>query len=108
MADDGTRQTYRLLKFRRSNQGTSINQTPVVDEGQRVEVGQVIADGPCTDEGEMALGKNLLVAFMPWRSEEHTSELQSRQYIVCRLLLEKKKKTLPLNSKVQTQRDTKP
>src|ERR671920_687445 len=64
MADDGTRQTYRLLKFRRSNQGTSINQTPVVDEGQRVEVGQVIADGPCTDQGEMALGKNLLVAFM--------------------------------------------
>src|ERR671916_312407 len=53
MADDGTRQTYRLLKFRRSNQGTSINQTPVVDEGQRVEVGQVIADGPCTDERDI-------------------------------------------------------
>src|SRR3712207_7339240 len=71
MADDGTRQTYRLLKFRRSNQGTSINQSPVVEEGQRVEVGQVIADGPCTDQGEMALGKNLLVAFMPWEGHNY-------------------------------------
>ncbi|MFB9210173.1 DNA-directed RNA polymerase subunit beta, partial [Nonomuraea spiralis] len=63
--DDGTRTAYRVAKFRRSNQGTSFNQKPIVAEGDRVEVNQVIADGPCTDNGEMALGKNLLVAFMP-------------------------------------------
>ncbi|RSM92930.1 DNA-directed RNA polymerase subunit beta, partial [Nonomuraea sp. WAC 01424] len=56
--DDGTRTTYRVAKFRRSNQGTSFNQKPIVAEGDRVEVNQVIADGPCTDNGEMALGKN--------------------------------------------------
>ena len=71
MHDDGTRRTYRLAKFRRSNQGTCINQRPIVDEGDRIEVGQVIADGPCTDEGEMALGKNLLVAFMPWEGHNY-------------------------------------
>jgi DNA-directed RNA polymerase subunit beta len=69
--DDGTRRTYRLAKFRRSNQGTCINQRPVVDEGDRIEEGQVIADGPCTDNGEMALGKNLLVAFMPWEGHNY-------------------------------------
>lgn len=82
MADDGTRQTYRLLKFRRSNQGTSINQSPVVDEGQRVEVGQVIADGPCTDQGEMALGKNLLVAFMPWEGHNYEDAIILSQRLV--------------------------
>src|SRR4051794_22633422 len=69
--DDGTRRTYRMAKFRRSNQGTCINQKPIVDEGQRVEVGQVIADGPCTQNGEMALGKNLLVAFMSWEGHNY-------------------------------------
>ncbi|TYB50343.1 DNA-directed RNA polymerase subunit beta, partial [Nonomuraea sp. PA05] len=59
MNDDGSRTTYRVAKFRRSNQGTSYNQKPIVAEGDRVEVNQVIADGPCTDQGEMALGKNL-------------------------------------------------
>ncbi|MGY1718609.1 DNA-directed RNA polymerase subunit beta [Blastococcus sp. SYSU DS0552] len=82
MADDGTRQTYRLLKFRRSNQGTSVNQTPLVDEGQRVEVGQVIADGPCTDEGEMALGKNLLVAFMSWEGHNYEDAIILSQRLV--------------------------
>ncbi|HZY75113.1 MAG TPA: DNA-directed RNA polymerase subunit beta, partial [Jatrophihabitantaceae bacterium] len=71
MADDGTHQTYRLAKFARSNQGTSFNQKPIVDEGDRVEVGQVIADGPSTDTGEMALGKNLLVAYMPWEGHNY-------------------------------------
>src|SRR6202012_3023114 len=66
MGDDGARSPYRRAKFARSNHGTSFNQKPIVDEGDRVEPGQVIADGPSTDEGEMALGKNLLVAFMPW------------------------------------------
>src|SRR5262249_58552630 len=72
MADDGTRHTYRMRKFARSNHGTCANQRPIVDAGQRVEAGQVIADGPCTENGEMALGKNLLVAIMPW--EGHNDE----------------------------------
>ncbi|MFB9421409.1 DNA-directed RNA polymerase subunit beta, partial [Nonomuraea rubra] len=71
MNDDGTRTTYRVAKFKRSNQGTSFNQKPIVAEGDRVEVNQVIADGPCTDQGEMALGKNLLVAFMPWEGHNY-------------------------------------
>ena len=58
---------YALTKFKRSNQNTCINQKPVVKRGDRVFKGQVIADGPCTDHGELALGRNVLVAFMPWR-----------------------------------------
>jgi DNA-directed RNA polymerase subunit beta len=58
---------YQLIKFKRSNQNTCINQKPVVREGDRVLKGQVIADGPCTEQGELALGRNVLVAFMPWR-----------------------------------------
>ncbi|MGH9568522.1 MAG: DNA-directed RNA polymerase subunit beta, partial [Candidatus Angelobacter sp.] len=58
---------YQLTKFKRSNQNTCINQKPVVKKGDRVLKGQVIADGPCTDNGELALGRNVLVAFMPWR-----------------------------------------
>ena len=58
---------YTLIKFRRSNQNTCINQKPLVRQGERVRSGQVLADGPCTDEGELALGRNVLVAFMPWR-----------------------------------------
>jgi len=58
---------YQLTKFKRSNQNTCINQKPIVKRGQRVVKGQVIADGPCTDFGELALGRNVLVAFMPWR-----------------------------------------
>jgi DNA-directed RNA polymerase subunit beta len=58
---------YQLTKFKRSNQNTCINQRPIVKKGERVAKGQVIADGPCTDMGELALGRNVLVAFMPWR-----------------------------------------
>jgi DNA-directed RNA polymerase subunit beta len=58
---------YQLTKFKRSNQNTCINQKPVVFQGQRVKKGDVLADGPCTDKGELALGRNVLVAFMPWR-----------------------------------------
>ncbi len=64
--DDGTYSTYKIAKFTRSNAGTCYNQRVVVTEGDRLELGGVIADGPATDGGEMALGKNLLVAFMPW------------------------------------------
>ncbi len=64
--DSGKKKTYRLTKFARSNQGTCINQKPIVKKGQRVERGEVIADGPCTAGGELALGRNVLVAYMPW------------------------------------------
>jgi len=64
--DSGELDHYRLLKFTRSNQGTCINQKPIVRKGDRVEKDQVIADGPSTDQGELALGRNVLVAFMPW------------------------------------------
>jgi DNA-directed RNA polymerase subunit beta len=80
--DDGTRTTYRLAKFRRSNQGTCINQRPIVDEGDRVAQGQVIADGPCTANGEMALGKNLLVAFMPWEGHNYEDAIILSQRLV--------------------------
>ena len=62
---------FRLLKFERSNQGTSINQKPIVAEGDTVKVGDVLADGPSTEDGELALGRNLLVAFMPWNGHNY-------------------------------------
>lgn len=65
-ADDGTLDRYHLDKFVRSNQGTCINQRPIVTKGERVEAGTILADGPSTEHGEMALGRNVLVAFMPW------------------------------------------
>ena len=64
--DDGTRSNYKLLKFARSNQGTCINQRPVCNKGDHVEAGDVIADGPSTSNGELALGKNPLIGFMTW------------------------------------------
>jgi DNA-directed RNA polymerase subunit beta len=64
--DDDQIDRYYLTKFQRSNQGTCINQRPIVTEGDRVETGQALADGPSTDQGELALGRNLLVAFMSW------------------------------------------
>ncbi|MDQ2582571.1 MULTISPECIES: DNA-directed RNA polymerase subunit beta [Saccharothrix] len=82
MADDGSRQTYGLHKFRRSNQGTCINQKPIVNEGDRVQHGQVLADGPCTENGEMALGKNLLVAIMPWEGHNYEDAIILSQRLV--------------------------
>jgi DNA-directed RNA polymerase, beta subunit/140 kD subunit len=64
--DDGTKETYHLTKFMRSNQSNCYNQKPIVVKGEHVEAGQVIADGPSTHNGEMALGKNPLIAFMTW------------------------------------------
>ena len=64
--NEGISHNYRLQKFRRSNQGTCINQRPLVTCGQQVKVGDVLADGPSTDQGELALGRNILVAFMTW------------------------------------------
>ena len=82
MTDEGGDKSYRLLKFTRSNQGTCINQRPLVTEGDRVEVGSPIADGPCTDEGEMALGTNLLVAFMPWQGHNYEDAIILSQRLV--------------------------
>jgi DNA-directed RNA polymerase subunit beta len=67
----GKVRSYDLIKFRRTNQGTNFNQKPVVDTGDKVAKGQVIADGPSTDAGEIALGKNLLVAYMPWEGHNY-------------------------------------
>jgi DNA-directed RNA polymerase subunit beta len=69
--DDGSDSFYQVLKFYRSNQGTSFNQRPIVKVGDKVKATQVIADGPCTEDGEMALGKNLLVAFMSWEGHNY-------------------------------------
>ncbi|CAM5679928.1 DNA-directed RNA polymerase subunit beta OS=Streptomyces albaduncus OX=68172 GN=rpoB PE=3 SV=1 [Streptomyces griseoloalbus] len=80
--DDGTYITYRLAKFSRSNQGTSVNQKVIVSEGDRVIEGQVLADGPATQNGEMALGKNLLVAFMPWEGHNYEDAIILSQRLV--------------------------
>ncbi|WP_028643319.1 DNA-directed RNA polymerase subunit beta [Nocardioides sp. URHA0020] len=82
MNDDGTYTTYKLAKFKRSNQGTCINQRPLVSEGDRLEVGTPIADGPCTDQAEMALGTNLLVAFMPWQGHNYEDAIILSQRLV--------------------------
>ena len=80
--DAGKHLTYAVRKFDRSNQGTCYNQRPIVSEGDRVEAGQVIADGPCTENGEMALGRNLLVAFMPWEGHNYEDAIILNQRLV--------------------------
>jgi DNA-directed RNA polymerase subunit beta len=73
---------YPLTKFRRSNQNTCINQKPIVKEGTRVARGEVLADGPCTSEGELALGRNVLVAFMPWRGYNYEDAILVSEKLV--------------------------
>ncbi|MBJ7393732.1 MAG: DNA-directed polymerase subunit beta [Actinomycetota bacterium] len=80
--EDGSATTYKVQKFRRSNQGTSYNQKPIVKEGEKVKAGQVLADGPCTDGGEMALGRNLLVAYMPWEGHNYEDAIILNQRLV--------------------------
>jgi DNA-directed RNA polymerase subunit beta len=80
--DEGGSRTYRIAKFARSNQGTSYNQRVLVAEGDRVEAGHVLADGPATDGGEMALGRNLLVAFMPWEGYNYEDAIILSQRLV--------------------------
>ena len=82
MTDDGAYQTYQMAKFHRSNSGTCINQRPIVDEGDRIQSGQVIADGPSTQDGEMGLGKNLLVAFMPWEGHNYEDAIILSQRLI--------------------------
>ncbi|NLG86395.1 MAG: DNA-directed RNA polymerase subunit beta, partial [Firmicutes bacterium] len=81
-ADDGTIDRYHLEKFVRSNQGTCINQRPIVFKGDRVEAGTVLADGPSTDQGEMALGRNVLVAFMPWEGYNYEDAILISERLV--------------------------
>jgi len=73
---------YRIYKFRRSNQGTCINQRPIVEEGQIVGEGEVIADGPATSAGELALGRNLLVAFIPWEGYNYEDAIVVSEKLV--------------------------
>jgi DNA-directed RNA polymerase subunit beta len=82
LLDEGGTQDYYLRKFDRSNQGTSYNHRVIVSAGERVEVGQVLADGPATENGELALGKNLLVAFMPWEGHNFEDAIILSQNLV--------------------------
>lgn len=81
-ADDGTLDRYRLQKFLRSNQGTCINQRPIVVKGERVEAGTVLADGPATAGGELALGRNVLCAFMPWEGYNYEDAILISEKLV--------------------------
>lgn len=80
--DDGDVEKHKLLKFARSNQGTCINQRPIVKKGQRVEAGDIIADGPSTDLGELALGRNVLVAFMTWEGYNYEDAILISEKLV--------------------------
>jgi DNA-directed RNA polymerase subunit beta len=80
--DLGLLDRYTLQKFIRSNQGTCINQRPIVKKGERVEAGDVIADGPSTEQGELALGKNILVAFMPWEGYNYEDAILLSEKLV--------------------------
>ena len=79
---DGTNDVYRLLKFKRSNQGTCINQRPIISEGEEIEAGQVIADGPATDGGEISLGKNALIGFMTWEGYNYEDAVLLNERLV--------------------------
>ena len=80
--DDGTDRVYRLKKFERSNQGTCLNQKPIVDKGERITAGQTIADGPSTKNGELALGRNILVGFMSWEGYNYEDAILLSEKLV--------------------------
>ena len=82
LTDSGRKDTYHLIKFKRSNQGTCVNQRPVVNEGDRVEAGQVIADGPATSNGEISLGKNALIGFMTWEGYNYEDAVLLNEKLV--------------------------
>jgi DNA-directed RNA polymerase subunit beta len=79
---EGKRDVYKLLKYLRSNQGTCINQKPIVRKGEEVEAGEVIADGPSTDKGEIALGKNILIGFMTWEGYNYEDAILISEKLV--------------------------
>ena len=80
--DDGTTDTYKITKFLRSNQATCINQKVIVDKGQHVDAGEVIADGPSTDKGELSLGKNVLIGFMTWEGYNYEDAVLLNERLV--------------------------
>ncbi len=80
--NDGNIDKYNLMKFKRSNQGSCMNQTPIVTEGQEIEENDIIADGPSTDQGEMALGRNSLIAFMPWEGYNYEDAILISEKLV--------------------------
>ncbi len=82
MTDAGSAESYEIIKFMRSNQGTCINQTPIVKIGDRVEANDVIADGPATDHGEISLGKNALIGFMTWEGYNYEDAVLINEKIV--------------------------
>ncbi len=101
--DDGTTEIYPLMKFVRTNQGTCINQYPVVDKGDRVEEGQIIANGSSSDQGELALGQNVRVAFMSWRGYNYEDAI----IISSRLVMEDRFTSIHLSKHEIEARDTK-
>ncbi|MGN1098373.1 MAG: DNA-directed RNA polymerase subunit beta, partial [Clostridia bacterium] len=80
--DNGERHNYKLLKFMRSNQSTCINQRPIVEAGERVQKGEIIADGPSTDNGEIALGRNVLIGFMTWEGYNYEDAVLLNENLV--------------------------
>ncbi len=101
--DNGSQDLYKLLKFKRSNQGTCINQIPVVNVGDRVEVGEVVADGPATDHGEIALGRNCLIGFMTWEGYNYEDAILINE----RLVREDRLSTIHIEEYESEARDTK-
>ncbi len=101
--DEGSHDLYKLLKFKRSNQGTCINQIPVVNVGDRLEKGEVVADGPATDNGEIALGRNCLIGFMTWEGYNYEDAILINE----RLVREDRLSTIHIEEYELEARDTK-
>ncbi|NMS91051.1 DNA-directed RNA polymerase subunit beta [Clostridioides difficile] len=101
--EDGNRDRYNLLKFKRSNSGTCINQTPIISKGEQIERGDVIADGPATDLGEVALGRNCLIAFMTWEGYNYEDAILINE----RLVKEDRLSTIHIEEYECEARDTK-
>ena len=80
--EDGVKDRYKLLKFKRSNAGTCINQAPIINKGDQIEKGDVIADGPATDLGEIALGRNMFIAFMTWEGYNYEDAILINEKLV--------------------------
>ena len=101
--DAGTKDIYKLLKFKRSNQGTCINQIPIINAGDRLEKGDVVADGPATDNGEIALGRNCLIGFMTWEGYNYEDAILINE----RLVREDRLSTIHIEEYESEARDTK-
>ncbi|RDY22634.1 DNA-directed RNA polymerase subunit beta [Romboutsia maritimum] len=101
--EDGNRDRYKLLKFKRSNSGTCINQTPIISKGEQIQAGDVIADGPATDLGEVALGRNCFIAFMTWEGYNYEDAILINE----RLVKEDRLSTIHIEEYECEARDTK-